>query len=339
MDRERGDGLILGVPMKALFSALRYALAHTMSRLATTLCGVSLRNPLIAAAGTAGYGPEIAEVIPASRFGAITTKSITPESRAGNVPWRVTDLPGGMLNAIGLANLGLERFLAETLPELETIDTVMIGSIAGHTIEDYVEVAAAFGEPSAAALELVELNVSCPNTASGRQFGDDPSLLAEVVAATRSALGSKPMLVKLSPWSADLSGLALAAVRAGADGLTISNTVPAMAIDPDTRRSRIGRASGGLSGPAIHPIAVKVLHDVRARLIEEQCLVPLVGLGGVLSWVDAAEFTLVGATGIGLGTALFIDPRAPRKIERGLDAWVRRQGAAGIQDLVGAFEA
>jgi dihydroorotate dehydrogenase (NAD+) catalytic subunit len=309
-----------------------------MSRLATTLCGVSLRNPLIAAAGTAGYGPELAEVISASRFGAITTKSITPESRAGNAPWRVTDLPGGMLNAIGLANLGLERFLGEMLPELEKIDSVMIGSIAGHTIEDYVEVAAAFSDPAAAVLQLVELNISCPNTASGRQFGDDPVLLSEVVAASRTALGSKPMLVKLSPGSPDLPGLAVAAVRAGADGLTVSNTIPAMSIDPETRRSRIGSASGGLSGPAIHPIAVRILHEVHARLMEEDCLVPLVGLGGVLSWVDAAEFTLVGATGIGLGTALFIDPRAPRKIERGLDAWVRRQGATGIQDLVGTFE-
>ncbi len=309
-----------------------------MSRLATTLCGVSLRNPLIAAAGTAGYGPEIVEVIPASRFGAITTKSITPESRAGNAPWRVTDLPGGMLNAIGLANLGLERFLAEALPELEAIDSVMIGSIAGHSIEDYVEVAGAFGDPTSAVLQLVELNVSCPNTSKGRQFGDDAGLLAEVVSAAKAALGSKPMLVKLSPGSADLPGLAVAAVRAGADGLTVSNTVPAMAIDPETRRSRIGRASGGLSGPAIHPLAVRLLHEVRTRLMEEECLVPLVGLGGVLSWSDAAEFALVGATGVGLGTALFIDPRSPRKIERGLEDWVRRQGAANLQELVGAFE-
>ncbi len=314
-------------------------LLPTMSRLATTLCGVSLRNPLIAAAGTAGYGPEIAEVIAASRFGAITTKSITRESRVGNTPWRVTDLPGGMLNAIGLANVGLDRFLRKTLPELEDLDTVMIGSIAGHTIEDYVEVATAFGDPVAAVLKLVELNVSCPNTASGQQFGDDPRLLADVVSACRAALGSKPMLVKLSPGAANLPELALAAVRAGADGLTISNTVPAMAIDPETRRSKIGRASGGLSGPAIHPVAVKILHEIHARLGEAQCQVPLVGLGGVLSWADAAEFTLVGATGIGLGTALFIDPRAPRKIERGLDAWVGRQGATNIAELIGAFEA
>lgn len=309
-----------------------------MSRLATTLCGVPLRNPIVAAAGTAGYGPEIAEVVPASTFGAITTKSITPECREGNDPWRVTDLPAGMFNAIGLANVGLERFMSEVLPELAGLDTVIVGSIAGHELRDYVEVASAFGGPDAACLRLVELNVSCPNTSTGRQFGDDPGMLAEVVSEVVAVLQGKPLLVKLSPGSPDPVGLAEVAVRSGAAGLTVSNTMPAMAIDPETRRSRIGRAAGGLSGPAIHPIAVRLVHEVHRRLAQSDSSVPIVGLGGVLSWRDAAEFTLAGAQAVGVGTGLFVDPRIPARLVKGLDRWVRRQGAASIDELVGGFE-
>ena len=310
-----------------------------MAGLATTLCGVSLRNPIVAAAGTAGYGPEIAEVVPASTFGAIVTKSITPESRDGNPPWRVVDLPAGMFNAIGLANVGLDRFMAGILPELGTLDTVVIGSIAGHTLEDYVAVAAGFGDPVAEAIRLIEVNVSCPNTATGRLFGDDPRLLADVVAAVVERAGGKPVLVKLSPGSAGVPDLAEIAVRSGAAGVTLANTMPAMAIDPETRRSRIGRAAGGLSGPAVHPIAVRLVHETRRRFEDAGLAASIVGLGGVLSWRDAAEFTLVGADAIGIGTGLFVDPRLPRRILRGLEGWVRRQRVAGLTDLQGGFQA
>lgn len=309
-----------------------------MAALATTLCGVPLRNPIVAAAGTAGYGPEIAEVVPASTFGAIVTKSITPESRAGNAPWRVVDLPAGMLNAIGLANVGLDRFMIEVVPELASLDTVVIGSIAGHTVDDYVEVAQAFGTDEARVLPLVELNVSCPNTSTGRQFGDDPGLLAELVGAATAALAPKPVLVKLSPGAPDVPGLAQVAVEAGAAGVTVSNTMPAMAIDPVTRRSRIGRASGGLSGPAVHPIAVRLVHEVRRRLDEVAPGTPIVGLGGVTSWRDAAEFVLVGADAVGVGTGLFVDPRLPKRLVRGLERWVAAQGVSSISELRGAFE-
>lgn len=309
-----------------------------MNGLKTKLCGVSIRNPIVAAAGTAGYGPEIVDVVPASTFGAITTKSITPEGRDGNPPWRVTDLPAGMMNAIGLANIGLDRFMSEVLPTLRGLDTVMIGSIAGHRLEDYREVATAFGDDAADALGIVELNVSCPNTATGRQFGDDPVLLGELVAAAVAELGAKPLLVKLSPGSGDPLGLARVALDAGAAGLTLCNTMPAMAIDPETRKSRIGRASGGLSGPAIHPIAVRIVHDVRAGLRESHPGTPIVGLGGVLSWRDAAEMLLVGADAVGVGTGLFVDPRTPSRVVRGLGKWMRRQDVDSIDRLVGAFE-
>ena len=306
--------------------------------LATKLCGIPIRNPIVAAAGTAGYGPEIAEVVPATRFGAITTKSITPEGRDGNPPWRVTDLPAGMLNAIGLANLGLDRFMAEVVPELGDLDTVMIGSIAGHRVEDYHEVAAAFADDAASVLRIVELNVSCPNTDTGRQFGDDAGLLHELVSSTVPALEGRPVLVKLSPGSADPLGLARVALDAGATGLTLCNTMPAMAIDPETRRSRIGRMSGGLSGPAVHPMVVRIIHDVRTGLQESHPGTPIIGLGGVSSWSDAAEMLLVGADAVGVGTGLFIDPRTPAKLVRGLEKWVRRQKVDSIGDLVGAFE-
>lgn len=309
-----------------------------MIGLSTNLCGVPLRNPIVAAAGTAGYGPEIVEVVPATTFGAITTKSITPEGRDGNPPWRVTDLPAGMMNAIGLANLGLERFMNEVMPTLGSIDTVMIGSIAGHRLEDYREVATAFADGAAEAIRIVELNVSCPNTATGRQFGDDPVLLGELVQAAVEELGRKPVLVKLSPGSGDPLGLARVALDAGATGLTLCNTMPAMAIDPETRKSRIGRASGGLSGPAIHPIAVKIVHDVRAGLRESHPGTQIIGLGGVLSWRDAAELVLVGADAVGVGTGLFVDPRTPAKVVRGLGKWVRRQKVDSIERLVGAWE-
>lgn len=310
-----------------------------MADLATTLCGVPLRNPIVAAAGTAGYGPEIAEVVPASTFGAIVTKSITPESRLGNAPWRVVDLPAGMLNAIGLANMGLDRFMTEVVPTLSALDTVIIGSIAGHTIDDYATVSRAFASDDASVLRIVELNVSCPNTSTGRQFGDDAGLLAELVAAAVEALAPRPVLVKLSPGAPDPAGLAQVAVEAGATGVTVSNTMPAMAIDPVTRRSRIGRASGGLSGPAVHPIAVRLVHDVRRRLDEVAPGTPIVGLGGVTNWRDAAEFVLVGADAVGVGTGLFIDPRLPRRLVRGLERWVTDQGVGSITALKGAFEA
>ena len=308
-----------------------------MSTLATNLCGVPLRNPIVAAAGTVGYGPELAEVFPVSRLGALTTKSITPENREGNAPWRVADLPTGMLNAIGLANPGIDRFMREILPELGSLDTVVIGSIAGHRLQDYVEVATAFGSSEASAIALVELNVSCPNTSTGRQFGDDPDLLAELVASVVSALRGKPCLVKLSPGSGDLASLCDSAVEAGAAGLTLFNTVPAMAVDPETRRSRIGRQAGGLSGPAVHPIAVRAIHEAHVRRERYGRTVDLLGLGGVSNWRDVAEFMLVGASAVGVGTGFFFDPRLVDRLLRELERWLERQPESRIAEVVGGF--
>ena len=303
--------------------------------LSVSLAGVELRNPIVAAAGTCGYVDELADVLSPAQIGAIVTKSITPGPREGHPPWRVVEVAGGMLNAVGLANVGLERFLAEKVRAAAGVDTVVIGSIAGNSTADYVKVAAALD--AQAGLPLVELNVSCPNTADGLVFGENPARLRELLGEVRPVLADTRMLVKLSPNVGDITAMAEAAIEGGADGLTLINTVSAMAVDVKTRSSRLGAGldgAGGLSGPAIHPIAVRMVHEV-FRSVAGPAGVPIVGLGGVMTWRDAAEFILVGATAVGMGTALFVDPRAPRKVLKGLAKWVQRQGCASVRELVG----
>jgi dihydroorotate dehydrogenase (NAD+) catalytic subunit len=299
------------------------------------LAGVRLRNPILAASGTCGYVDELAAVLDPGRIGAIVTKSITREPREGNPPWRIVDVPHGMLNAIGLANMGLERFLNEKLPLAGQIDTVVIGSIAGHNIDDYVAVAEAFD--AADALPMVELNVSCPNVEDGLQFGEHPEELRRLLGAVRPVLGRTKMIVKLSPNVGDIVAMARAAVDEGADALTLINTLTAMSIDTDTRQPRVSLGTGGLSGPAVHPVAVRMVHEVYDAVAREAG-VPVIGLGGVMSWRDAAEFILAGASAVGMGTALFVDPRAPLKVARGLARWVARQECASVVELVGQVQ-
>jgi dihydroorotate dehydrogenase (NAD+) catalytic subunit len=303
----------------------------------TILAGIPLRNPIIAAAGTCGYVEELASVMDVSQLGAVVTKSITREPREGNAPWRIIDLPRapGMLNAIGLANVGVERFIADKLPAVARVNTVVIGSIAGHSIDDYISVAAAFDQSGK--LPAVELNVSCPNTSDGLQFGEHPRKLTELLNAVRPALKNTKMIVKLSPNVGDIVGMAAAAIEAGADGLTLINTLAAMAIDVETRSPSLSRGSGGLSGPAIHPLAVRMVHEVY-RAVAKQANIPIIGLGGVMAWQDAAELILAGATAVGMGTALFVDPRLPIKVMQGLQKWVTRQGCHSISELVGVVQ-
>ncbi len=303
--------------------------------LSVDLAGVRLRNPVVGAAGTCGYVAELADVLDPACLGAVVTKSITREPRKGHPPWRLVDVPLGMLNAVGLANVGLDSFLAEKLPAVDGVDTVVIGSIAGNSVEDYREVAAAFDAQDS--LPIVELNVSCPNTDDGLVFGEDPVRLAGLLREVRGALQRTKMFVKLSPNVGDVTSLAAAAVDAGADGLTLINTVAAMAIDVERRTPRLSAGAGGLSGPAIHPIAVRMVHEVYKK-VAKPAGVPLIGLGGVMSWQDAAELILAGATAVGMGTALFVDPRAPLAVIKGLEKWVKRQGCASITDLVGGVE-
>lgn len=313
-----------------------------MIDLSTNLAGIDLRNPAILAAGTAGTLDEMRDVLDLSRVGAVVTKSITREPREGNQTWRLIESShsAAMLNAVGLANVGIDEFLRSVAPRVPSVPCVVVGSVSEFSIEGFVHVCRAFD--SVAGLHAVELNVSCPNVHSGCEFGSDAGLLAELLAAVRPSLARAKLFVKLSPIAMGVPGgvaaLARAAVDRGADALCITNTVPAMAIDVETRRPRLSRASGGLSGPAIHPIALKLVRDAYISVCRD-ANVPIVGIGGVTRWQDAAEFLLAGASAFEMGTALFADPRSPLKVLRGLERWARRQRADRLRDLVGTLDA
>lgn len=319
--------------------------------LSTTLAGVDLASPVLLAAGTCGYLDEMADVAdlsPRGGIGGLVTKSITRESREGNPTWRILETRGGMLNAIGLANLGIDAWMSDIAPRIAAVSQQrgiqVFGSIAGNSVDDYRTVAAAMA--TAPSLAGIELNVSCPNVHGGTEFGVDAGALRELIAAVREvaqpAARRLPLLVKLSPIVVGPTGstivdIARAAIEAGGNALCLCNTVPAMAIDVHTRRPRLANITGGLSGPAVHTIAVRLVHLVY-RGIAKDASVPIVGIGGVLTWEDAAEFVLAGATAIEMGTASFVDPRAARKVARGLERWAREQGAARLSDLRGAVD-
>lgn len=325
------------------FAKMAPSAINPASNLSTTLAGIELRNPMILAAGTCGVLDEMSDVLDLSRVGALVTKSITREPREGNNTWRVIPARGGagMLNAIGLANPGLDAFLSVYAPRASSVPCRVFPSVAGFSIDDYVVAAANIDEFSTShegCFPAIELNVSCPNVRTGTEFGHSAALIRELLGGVRPVVKGAKLLVKLGPMTPDFVGVALAALRAGADGLTIANTIPAMAIDVVSRRPRLANVTGGLSGPAAHPVAVKLVWDVR-RAAKAQGLSPaIIGLGGVMNWEDAAEFVLAGADAVALGTALFADPRCPYRIGRGLERWVRAQGRSSIGELVGAVE-
>jgi dihydroorotate dehydrogenase (NAD+) catalytic subunit len=315
--------------------------------LSTTIAGLPLRNCVMLAAGCAGVLDEMHEVLDLSRVGAVTTKSITPEPREGNDPWRVAPVDAGMLNAVGLTNPGIEEFLKAHAPQVARVPTRVIASAAGFSIDDYVKVCAALNTVDA--LGAVELNVSCPNVKAGCDFAFDPRMLGDLVREVRAVLTHTRLFVKLSPIPAGPVTMASVArvaceppsspptgpnKRPGADALTIANTTPAMAIDVRTRRPLLARVTGGLSGPAVHPVAVKLVFDLY-RTFARDAGVPIIGLGGVLRWEHAAEFILAGASAVQVGTGLFVDPRCPIAIVRGLEKWVRDQRASHVSELVG----
>ncbi len=320
------------------------------SNLATKLAGLSLRNPVMLAAGTAGYLDEMSDVLDLAVAGAMVTKSITPLAREGNATWRILPAEAGMLNAIGLANIGVDEFIAAVAPRISSIPTRVIGSVAGYSIDDYVRVAAAMDDIES--IHAVELNVSCPNVHGGCEFGADPAMLRELITAVRPVLTHSRLFVKLSPVAVAVAGVGIcelvrAAIdapaqpagpnsRPGADAVCLANTTPAMAIDVETRQPRLANITGGLSGPAVHPIAVKLVYDAYRRVCK-QTQTPIIGIGGVMRWEHAAEFILAGATAVQVGTGLFADPRSPLKIAKGLSRWVARQGKSNISELIGAI--
>ncbi len=295
-----------------------------------TVAGLELRSPIIAASGTFGYGLEFDDVLSLDRIGAFVTKGLSREPMAGNPAPRIIETAAGMINAIGLQNVGVHAFIADKLPKLRQIKgLVTIANVFGFTIEDCVEVIHALND--AEGLAMIELNASCPNTSHGGMvFGTNHELLFELVTKTK-AVSRLPLMVKLSPNVTSIGLMARVAADAGADALSLVNTFLSMAIDIETRRPRIANVTGGLSGPAIKPIAVRMVHEVAKAVT-----LPIVGMGGILNEKDAVEFLLAGATAVEVGTASYADPRAVENIATGLKKWCAAHAVPRVADLTGA---
>jgi dihydroorotate dehydrogenase (NAD+) catalytic subunit len=273
-------------------------------RLDRVLCGIPLRNPVLAASGTFGYGVEFASIVDLNQLGGIVTKGLSREPIAGNPAPRLWHTDAGMINSVGLQNVGVKVFVADKLPKLRRYKTPVIANVFGYAIEDYLEVLRALEDAEGVA--GYELNVSCPNTKEGGIFfSSDPALLAGLVAQARQ-VAKRPLMVKLSPNVARIEPFARAAEGSGADAVSLVNTFVSLAIDPATKDSRIGAGCGGLSGPAIKPIALRMVAEAVAAV-----RIPVIGIGGIASGQDAAEFLAAGAKAVQVGTATFVDPRAP----------------------------
>ncbi|MFV0601319.1 MAG: dihydroorotate dehydrogenase [Brachymonas sp.] len=298
--------------------------------LSVNVAGIAMRNPIMTASGTFGYGAEFASYMDLRSIGAMVTKGLSLRPRAGNPTPRVVETPAGMLNAIGLQNVGIDAFIAEKAPFLRTVDTPCIANFFGNTVEEYAEMARRLDAvPEVAALEM---NISCPNVKEGGiVFGSDPACAAGVVAACRAAT-RKPLIVKLSPNVTDVVAMAVACVDAGADALSLINTLVGMAIDVNTRRPVLANVTGGLSGPAIKPVALRMVWQV-ARAVK----VPLIGIGGIMSATDVIEFLLAGATAVQVGTASFVTPGIAQQIAQDLERWMQDKGVADVRSLIGGL--
>jgi dihydroorotate dehydrogenase (NAD+) catalytic subunit len=296
------------------------------------LCGLTLASPVIAASGTFGYGVEFEEIVNFKKIGGLVTKGISPEPMPGNTAPRLIETAAGMINAIGLQNVGVEKFIAEKLPPLRNYPgCAVIVNVFGSTIDDYVAVLDRLND--AEGIAAYELNASCPNTRHGGiAFGSDPDILFDLVSRAKSH-ATRPLIVKLSPNVTSIALMAQSAQRAGADALSLVNTLLALAIDVETRRPRLSNITGGLSGPAIKPIAVRMVWEAAKAVT-----IPVIGLGGITTPEDAVEFLLAGATAVQIGTASYADPRATERIATELEQWCARHHVARVADLTGAME-
>ena len=300
-----------------------------MADLRVSVAGVEFNNPLIAASGTFGFGREYAEFYPLSTLGGISSKGITLAARPGNPAPRIAEAPGGMLNAVGLQNPGVDHFIEKDLPWLKEQGTRIIANIAGNTPEDYCAMAEKLNDTD---IDMIEMNISCPNVKQGGvQFGTSAEGVAGITKAVRAHC-TKPLMVKLSPNVTDISEMALAAESEGADAISMINTLTGMRIDINTKRPIIHNNTGGFSGPALLPIAVRMVWQTYGKV-----KIPIVGLGGISTWQDAVEMLLAGATALQIGTVLFTDPYAPVKIVEGLTQYMEKNGVKSLSELTGAM--
>lgn len=303
--------------------------------LATTFCGLEFASPVVLLSGCVGFGDEYTRVEGFSNAdaGAVVLKGTYLEARLGNPPHRVCETPSGMLNAIGLQNPGAETVIREILPRLDLDETYFFANVCGSTLEEYAAVTRRFDDSP---IDGMEINISCPNVRHGGvEFGNDPDVSGRVVAACRAAT-RKPIIAKLSPNQTDIAANARACIDAGADALSVINTITGMAIDIRTRRPILGNGRGGLSGPAIRPIALLKVHQVYQEAGPRG--IPIIGQGGIASAHDAVEFLLAGASAVGIGTALFYDPFVVKKVNAGIADYLREHGIARVGDLVGRLE-
>jgi dihydroorotate dehydrogenase (NAD+) catalytic subunit len=299
--------------------------------LAVEIAGIQLRNPVMPASGTFGYGEEYAPFLDLEKIGAIVTKGLSLKPRAGNPTPRIAETISGMLNAIGLQNVGIDAFIKYKMPFLRTVNTPVIANFFGNTIEEYGEVARRLNDiPEVAGAEL---NISCPNVKQGGiVFGTDPRAASEVVTLVRKNL-QKPLIVKLTPNVTDITVVARAVEEAGADAISCINTITGMSVDVHTRKPRIANRTGGLSGPAIRPIAVRMVHQV-----VQTVAVPVIGIGGIVRPMDALEFLIVGARAVQVGTANFVDPTAMLSIIEGIEEFCIEEGIDDIHQLIGSLK-
>jgi dihydroorotate dehydrogenase (NAD+) catalytic subunit len=292
-----------------------------------------LSNPVIAASGTFGYGIEFAHLVDLNKIGGLVVKGLSAQPMAGAPAPRLCETAGGMVNAVGLQNVGVRAFVAEKLPELRRYQTGIIANVFGHTIGDYIEVIQVL--EGAEGLAAYELNISCPNVEhGGAEFGSDPAMIVKVVGAARKTSSRRPLWVKMAPVVGNIRAAARAAEEAGADALTIANTYPALCIDSHTRRSRLGSTTGGLSGAAIKPITLRLVYEA-----SQAVKIPLIGLGGIESAEDAVEYLLAGATAVEVGSAHFVDPRASERIVQGLEKLCKEEKVSEISALRGSLAA
>ncbi len=298
-------------------------------KLTVEIAGITMKNPVMTASGTFGYGTEFAPYFDLNALGAIIVKTVTLHPRIGNPPPRIVETPAGMLNSIGLQNVGIDAFLREKLPFLQTLKTPLLVNIAGKSVEEFADLAKRLSDTDGVA--GIELNISCPNVAGGLDFGTDPRLTYEVVRAVRQTT-SLPVIPKLSPNVTDVTVIARAAADAGANALSLINTIVGMAIDIHSRQPRLPGATGGLSGPAIRPIAVRMVWEA-AQAVK----LPLIGIGGIMTGEDAVEFLLAGARAVQVGTVNFLDPKAPLKVLAGIEAYLAQHHVSDVNQLVGAL--